>query len=322
MVKLNRTKRRRKKAGTRRRNPPRTKTGRFKKKVRKNKGRKKVKKNARKKSTRKKSTRTRRKAKTSMAVYNNRRKAKKNPVRRRRRRRRGYKRNPGLALPAPFQQLTNASFWYTAAHVAVGAGATGMVGGMAMNLPVVDRVKFMPGVPGAAARAVVHGATAALIGWGGGKVAKMVGPKAGKALEGFSRNLLIGGLAYTLTNFLFEAFPGLSEKMRVLPQITTPSMAGLGYQGGPDFRYGYGGMGDVIGPEQLVEGESQARELMSGVGDWMELSGLGASGGQPVPLEDLRGYGYPGQYGMGDWVELASQSNIVQQGFNPGTENF
>ena len=88
-------------------------------------------------------------------------------------------------------------------------------------------------------------------------------------------------------------------------------------------------MGMVMSPEDLVAGESLARNVnefsgmggMGGMNDWMELSGLG-QGGTPVPLEDLRGY--PGQYGggMNDWVELNATSGIVEAGFNPGAETF
>jgi hypothetical protein len=116
----------------------------------------------------------------------------------------------------------------------------------------------------------------------------------------------------------------------MIPQVSAPvrrSRLSASLPAGGDLDgYGYGthGMGAVMSPEDLVAGESLARNVneFSGMGDWMELSGMGSSGGSPIPMEDLRGY--PGQYGggMGDWIEMGPNAELVQQGFAPGVEAF
>jgi hypothetical protein len=339
-VKLNRPRRRRrKKASSRRRRAP----SRKKKSVRRNPRRRKAKKkkrsmsvynNPRRKRRRKKAVRRnprrrrRRKKKTGMTKYRRRKKAVRRNPRRRRRRVRRYRRNPGL--PAMFQNLKDKKFWFTAAHVVVGMGATGFGSNLLLSQAFMPRIFTSPTIGGAFSRLLVNGAVTSVQAMALGKVAGFIGKRggmAGQAFQNAQRNLFIGGLAYTLANFIAEIAPHFST--RYLPSINAPTgRRGFAPQTsvegwGPDYRYGYGGMGSVMSPEDLVAGESLAREVneFSGMNDWMELSGLG-QGGAPVPMEDLRGY--PGQYGggMGDWVELGSNSKIVQQGFDPGAETF
>ncbi len=352
-VKFNRPKRRRKKA-TRRRKPPRSKkTGRYLKTGSNPKHkRRRAKKN------------TKRKAKRSMAVYNNpkkkrrrkkRRKARRNPShkgsrkkyrrsvaknprkkrKKRRGRRRGYRRNPfGLALPAQLAQLKNMKFWATALHVGIGMGLTGLTSNMLLGTRYGTRLRVMPGIGGALGRAAVNAGSASLVAFAGDKLSKVVGGKGalGKYLQGAGRNMLIGGLVYTLVQFAYDAAPALAGK--ILPGVQAPRgprafVGGGGGGGGGGDVAGMndwlelsgmgGGMGMVLSPEDLVSGESLARQVN-------EFSGVGSSGGSPIPLEDLRGY--PGQYGgggmgsMNDWVEFAPGSAMVEAGFNPGTEPF
>jgi hypothetical protein len=208
-------------------------------------------------------------------------------------------------------------------------GLNGSLCGFALTRTPLARVGFLQqrGVVGSLARLVVCGLGAGAISAAGAIAARALGNP--KLLRGARTNLLIGGMAYALANFAYEMFPGTAG-MLFIPQVTAPSrrrsLPTSDVSGwGPDYKYGYGGgMGSVISPEDLVAGESLARNVneFSGMNDWMELSGMGSSGGAPVPMEDLRGY--PGQYGggMNDWVELTSNNALVKAGFDPGVEAF
>jgi hypothetical protein len=260
-------------------------------------------------------------------------KARKNPGRKVRRRRR-VRRNPGLKLPAVLQgmvtDLQSAPKWITAGHILIGAGSNAALCGYLLTRGPLARVRFLQqrGLVGSVSRLALCGLSAGAISAAGAFAAKALGNP--KLLRGARTNLLIGGMAYALANFLYEVMPGTAG-MLMIPQMSAPRSRALASGGetmqgyGPDYKYGYGGgMGAVISPEDLVAGESLARNVneFSGMGDWMELSGLGSSGGAPVPMEDLRGY--PGQYcgGMGDWVELTSNNALVKAGFDPRVEAF
>jgi hypothetical protein len=234
-------------------------------------------------------------------------------------------------LPAQLEQLKNVQFWATAAHVGVGMGLTGLATNMILGTRFATKLRFMPGIGGALGRAVVSAGTAALVGYAGGKVAEMAPAPMKKAVAGAGRNLLIGGLTYTLVKFLYEAAPAVASKF--LPGIEAPTarprvtaaaapaaaepMAGLGY-------YGLGQESSVTSAENIVEGESAAR-AMGNVGDFLEMTGMGGSGGVPIPVQDFQNLdgmgalapmGYPGQYGgpppggypyvegMGDFAEF------------------
>jgi hypothetical protein len=366
-MKLNKPRRRRK--ARKRRNPAHTKSGRFKKKARKNPRRKarkkkrkktraynnprrrKARKNPRRRKPRRRRKATRKRARRKSYKANPRRRRRRakrkgsrkrkaygykaNPRRKRKRRKRRkgrvsrYRRNPGGILRGMLSDLQSAPKWITAGHILIGAGATAASCGWLLTRGPLRGVGFLQqrGIVGSAARLALCGLAAGGISAIGAFASSKLGNP--KLLRGARTNLLIGGFAYALANFLYEVFPGTAG-MLMIPQISAPQrgMAGMGYQSGPDYKYGYGGMGAVIDPETLVAGESLARNVneFSGMGDWMELSGLGSSGGAPIPMEDLRGYpgGYPGQYGGGlnDWVELTSNNELVKAGFDPGVEAF
>jgi hypothetical protein len=364
-VKLNKPRRRKKakrrrsvKKNPRRRKKAKRKNPRRRKKAKKNPRRRKAKarKNPRRKRRKTTGRRTKRRTRKRKRAYSykanpkrrrkrkTKRKAKatrKNPHRKRRRKRRRTRRNPGLKLPGILQgmisDLQSAPKWITAGHILIGAGANATLCGWALTRGPLARVQFLQqrGFLGSAARLLLCGLGAGAISAVGAFAAKQL--KNPMLLRGARTNLLIGGMAYALANFLYEVAPGTAG-MLMIPQVGAPARRGLpagtaglglGYgSSGPDYRYGAGGLGSVISPEDLVAGESLARNVneFSGMGDWMELSGLGSSGGAPIPMEDLRGY--PGQYGkgqvsgMGDWVELTSNNALVQAGFDPGVEAF
>ncbi len=153
-------------------------------------------------------------------------------------------------------------------------------------------------------------------------------PKAGiigKFMKGIGRNVFVGGMIWTALRLVQTVWPTAGFN-RWLPAAGGGGIAGLGYYGYGHYpgQYGAGhygpvsGLGMVTSPEELVAGESLARQL----------SGLG-QGGMPVPIEDLRGMndwmelsGMQGMQGMNDWVELAPDSSLVMQGFSPGAEGF
>ena len=106
--------------------------------------------------------------------------------------------------------------------------------------------------------------------------------------------------------------------------------------GNYDWSY-TGGMGGVTSNEALIAGESYARSMsqFEGMGDWLEMSGMG-QGGSRIPMESILGKGsgyaglgaygggtYPGQYGgggMGDWMETTGgQALVLSEGWAPGS---
>ena len=329
-VKLNRGKKRKtsRRRKARRKNPAaRTTSGRFKKKAgakrRKNpKRRRKTKVRAwnpkrrktarRRKTTAKANPRRRRKTKAKAnprRSYRRKKSVAKNPRRRRRRAPRRLS-NPGAAQLA---QLKSQAFWLTVAHVGIGMTGTAMLSGAIMNFAPIRRFVSGSGLGGKLSRFAICLGSAGLLSAVAfaGKNVKLIGQR------GWI-NVLVGGAVYCTANLLGEIFNsplipsiGAGRSSASLEGYYDPLLAHGSYPGQ------YPGMGMVMSPEELVAGES-----MSSMGDWMELSGLGSSGGTPIPLEDLRGY--PGQYGggMNDWVEFNSDAGLVQAGWDPGTESF
>jgi hypothetical protein len=325
-VKLNRGKKRKssRRRKARRKNPARTASGRFKKKAgakrRKNPKRRRKTKvrawNPKRRKTRRRKTKSNPRRRRTKAKSNPRRRYRrkksvaKNPRRRRRRVRR--LKNPGQAQLA---QLKSQAFWLTVAHVGIGMTGTAMLSGAIMNFAPIRRLTSGHGIGGKLSRFAICLGSAGLLSAGAFmlKNVKLIGAR------GWI-NVLVGGAVYCTANLLGELF-----NSPLIPSIGAGRRAAGGDMSGyydPLLAHGsypgqYPGMGMVMSPEELVAGES-----MSSMGDWMELSGLGSSGGTPVPLEDLRGY--PGQYGggMNDWVEFNSGSGLVQAGFDPGTESF
>ncbi len=235
-------------------------------------------------------------------------------------------------------QLRDASFWVTGGHILVGAGLTGLASRAILNFKFARQVASMRGAGGAVARAGVNVGSTLLVSAAVSYLKRFVG--GGRYLENVERNVLVGGVVYTLANLAYDLWPAGAEKL--IPGVSAPrggllrapaAAAGeMGWLPGrkayPGEYPGYGGLGMVMSPEDLVAGESMARQVN-------EFSGLGSSGGAPVPLEDLRGY--PGQYGggmndwmelsgmgggMNDWVEIDPNANLVKAGFDPGTETF
>ncbi len=336
-VKLNRGRRRRRKKA-RRKNPARKRTAkkrttksrtRRKKRrkakaynpKRRRKRRKSVAKNPRRRRKRRKKASTRRRKATAKNPKRRYRRKKsnsgykKNP--RRRRRRTALKRNPGAQQLAQFKSQ---SFWMAVAHIGVGMAGTAVLQRTLLGMGPLRNLASDPGYGGTATRfavGMVSAGALSAVAYAGRKI-KLIGS------NGWL-NILVGGAVYSTANLLGEVFHS-----SWIPSIGVPRASGglSGYYD-PLLSYGsypgqYPGMGAIMSPEDLVAGESLARNVneFSGMNDWMELSGLGSSGGTPVPLEDFRGY--PGEYGggMNDWVEFNSGSGLVQAGFNPGAEAF
>jgi hypothetical protein len=353
-VKLNKP-RRRKKARKRRNPAKKRRTSARKKSVRKNprrrkakakanpKRRRKAKAKANPKHRRRRRTKARknpgRKTRTRTRARRGKRKGvakktalKKKGGRRRRRKSTGmrrYSKNPMGILKAMIKDVQSAPKWITAGHILVGAGTTAAGCSWLLTRGPLANVRFLQqrGVIGSLSRLALCGMGAGVVAFAGDSLSKALGRP--KALAGARTNLLIGGMAYALANFFYEVAPQVAE-MFMIPQVSAPvrrSRLSASLPAGGDLDgYGYGthGMGAVMSPEDLVAGESLARNVneFSGMGDWMELSGMGSSGGSPIPMEDLRGY--PGQYGggMGDWIEMGPNAELVQQGFAPGVEAF
>lgn len=240
---------------------------------------------------------------------------------RRRGRRRSVRRNPMLpSLPFGLDrftgQLQKREFWLTVGHVGMGLTGTAVVSSAIQN---VGFVRKNLGVArgdaiGKLARFGVNLASAGLVSAGAyaARGIKLMGERGWV-------NVLVGGGVYSGAMLLGE----LLGWNQYVPQISVPAASrGMLASSNGSSAAAVSGMGSVLSPEDLVAGESLARNVneFSGVGDWMELSGLG--NGRAVPLEDLRGY--PGQYGGGlnDWVELQPSAPLVEAGFDPATESF
>lgn len=304
--------RRRRKVSANKRRRRKKKTTRRRK--RRNSSKLKVYNNPRRRRRKKKTRRRRRKVSANKRRrsygYRRRRKVSANPRRRRGRRR--VKRNARRRVRKNFlgMQLAQAqsmSFWKGVAGILGGMGGTALLSNWAMQQQWISGWAYEPGLMGHVKRTAVRSASAALI---------SAGAYAGRSVLGARawQTTLAGGAAYTLGMVLLEATP-------------LGRMLGLGM--GMPMSYsampanGQAGMGSVLSPRQLVEGESASRlsSEFSGMNDWMELSGLGT--GYPVPIEDLRGY--PGQYGggMSDWVEFKPDTGFVQRHeFAPSEEHF
>ncbi len=324
-VQLNRPKRRKARKTRRRPSATRTATGRFKKR-RNPKARRKVAANKRRKPRRKKRN-------PKLKVYNNsrpkrRRKARRNPRRKAVKRNYGYRRKKVATnkrrkparrrrrkvsankrrvrrngyLAAQLASVQSMSFYTGVAGLLVGAGGTFALSNMALRSSYLAGWAYEPGLMGHAKRLAVRGGSAILVSAAAELAKPVLGNQAGKAA-------LAGGAAYAIGSLLLEATP-LGQWLGM-----GMGMSAMGPMGG------MGGMGSVLSPRQLVEGESAARlsTEFSGMNDWLTLSGLG----QPVPIEDLRGY--PGQYGggMSDWVEFKPDSGFVADNvFDPAEQHF
>jgi hypothetical protein len=240
------------------------------------------KKRRRAKAVRRRKNPVRRKRRKTKAKANPRRRRKARKGRRRRRRSTGmrrYSKNPMGILKGMLKDLKDTPKWITAGHILFGAGANATLCGWALTRTPLARVRFLQerGILGSVARLAMCGLGAGAISAAGALAARALGNP--KLLRGARTNLLIGGMAYALANFLYEVAPGTAG-MFMIPQVSTPrrGIASASMEGwGPDYKYGYGGMGAVVSPEDLVAGESLARNVneFSGMGDWMELSGLG-----------------------------------------------
>lgn len=340
-----------KKAGTRRRRGP---GGRFKanpKRKRKTTAKKRRKTTKKRKTTAKKRKNPRRKTK---ARKNPKRKVKRtakgrfkkmkaNPKRKKAKARKGkkrkfamakYKRNPGVmtALKAQWSKFTKPPIWITAFHALAGMGGTIAMDHYFNVAPWVPMALKRRGIPSLALTA----GSGVLVSTGAflleGLAAKSKSSTLKKATQNMGTNVLVGSLVTVVVKAAYELMPDQAAKVgvprlesgRVMAAAPAEGTSGLGYYSdGPDYSRGFG---SVESPEDLVAGESLARQVN-------EFHGLG-QGGHPVPIEDIRGMGdwmelsgYPGQYGggyggMGDWVEMEPQAPMVQQGFNPAVENF
>ena len=214
--------------------------------------------------------------------------------------------NPGALQLAT---LKNVDFYKMVAHTTIGLTGTWMLSEMAFQkVGFLRRLSYGGGYGAVAGRAAVRigiaGALSAVASRPALRSSKLVGPQGWKHVP-------LGGAMYTIGSLLGETiglaiFPS-SRRAAPLPPAGDMGdwmeLSGMG-----------GGMGAVYSASDLVAGESAAQPF--------QLGGMGSSGGNPIPLEDLRGY--PGQYGggMGDWVELGQSSAVLRDAVGSPGESF
>jgi hypothetical protein len=138
----------------------------------------------------------------------------------------------------------------------------------------------------------------------------------GACCRGIGRNVFVGGAIATVIRLAKELAPG-NGFVAMLPNVGMSGfygMAGLhgGYGSYPGQYPSYAPLGLVTSPEELVAGESMARQLA--------MDGMG----QPVPIEALRDWmGLQGLQGVNDWTEFDPTAGFVQQAeMTPGAEAF
>jgi hypothetical protein len=169
---------------------------------------------------------------------------------------------------------------------------------------------------------------------------------------GLSKNVARGGLMATGIRLLFEIAPAAANYLKLSPVRTPVYNLGNKVDGMNDWMelrgMGFtGGLG-TIGPnvnEALIAGESFAQSVSQfhGMGDMLELQGMGNN---RIPMQDLMqgmGSGYPGQYGagtydpyhvlasaqaagnvsgLGDWVQMIPGTAPAEKTFVPAMETF
>lgn len=242
-----------------------------------------------------------------------------NPYGSRRRRRK----NPGDVVDRVKSFFTSTTTWAGAGHILLGmsgavigpalaeAGSKGKIANQG-ELGI-----FMSGVSSALQFAAALYAESAL----------SKGGEAPAYARNLARNVGLGGLAVTILRGLFHYAPQVAEYLKLSPvrqpvyalgrPTPAPAAAPGKAQGDWLALQGMGyGMGRGLDPnEALIAGESFARSVsqFEGMGDFMELKGMGASP-FAVPMRDLRG--------MGNWIELANGSELAQTTFDPAMETF
>lgn len=144
----------------------------------------------------------------------------------------------------------------------------------------------------------------------------------GDLLRGIGRDVFVGGAIWTAIRLVQELLPTSSLALQ-LPSARGGmsgmyGMAGLGAYGTYPGQYpSYAPLGVVTSPEELIAGESLARQI-----------GNEGGMGQPVPIQDFRGGGVAdwmelsGMRGMNNWVEFHPDTGIAMEQFAPGVEAF
>lgn len=142
----------------------------------------------------------------------------------------------------------------------------------------------------------------------------------GSLLSGIGRNVFVGGAIWTAIRLVQELLPTSSMALQ-LPNARGGmagmyGMGGLGAYGAYPGQYpSYAPLGVVTSPEELIAGESLARQI-----------GNEGGMGQPIPIQDFRGTGdwmeLSGMRGLGNWVEFQPDTGIAMEQFAPGVEAF
>ena len=312
-----RAKRRTNKGGKRRRRTSRKNKGTVKRRrSRKAKGTTKRRRRSRK--ARKNPAGRRRRARKNKGGARRRRSSRKNPGGARRRRSSRGRRNPGFgsavtSVRGELKKLMKPMVWLPAAiHGAIGFGLAGY------GPQVLSQYTSRLGLSNTGFGGVALSAVSTAL--GAGLVQTLAGflPKKGMfgaCCRGIGRNVFVGGAIATVIRLAKELAPG-NRFVGMLPNVGMSGFYGMGlgaagYGGYPGQYPSYAPLGLVTSPEELVAGESMARQM-------------GNELGQPVPIEALRDWmELSGMRGMNDWAEFDPTSGFVQQAeMTPGAESF
>lgn len=251
------------------------------------------------------------------------------------------RRNPPGIVEAFKRSIGNQSM------LVLGGQAVAGMGGAVVLPALAETYLGKYGVRNSGGQGVALSAAATgLMFWGGSFLESFLARQgmAYRPVQGLGFGLALGGVINTIVRGVYEYAPKLADWLKLSeprrPVVRLPSSGGSSggaVNGLRDWMELRGmGMGAVTDPEALVAGESFARSVNQ-MSDWMELSGLGSPADRvpassilaPGQLGLLPGGGsYPGQYGgggfgrMGDWVEMAPDSTLASQGFQPAMETF
>jgi hypothetical protein len=234
-----------------------------------------------------------------------------------RRRRRKKKKNPNIM--ACFRQLGRGSFWISGAQTVVGLSAAIVVPSFVEQ--VAAKVGLGRYVQNAGAAGVALTAVSSALAMCAAQYVESwclsKGPQfMRRACRGLSARVGLGGIVITIMKGL-EVFARQAHSYMRLPSVPAPIIRFPGLTAAPvaapqqlqgmgDWMQlqGMGSMGGATSPESLVAGESFARSVS-------QFEGMGNMGYR-IPMDAVRAPGqalaghYPGQYGMGDWMQTVA----------------
>lgn len=201
--------------------------------------------------------------------------------------------NPGLGdLREKGMQLLSPEPWIDA-----GIGVAGFTGAYVLpgQIAKLTGIKQLESGWGSVAGSAVSTVLASTLGG-------LVSPRVGQGL-------MLGGLIATSLKALValapeaagKYLPAVQEPRPYLPPLLPPTATTPAVATGPGTRRGMGDMGDVISPEDLIEGESRAQ----GLSDWIELRGRAQD---LVPAGAIAG--------MDSWLEMKPEAS---EAFEPSS---